>query len=55
MLMCTPGGGIGVLKVSHEDTGTRVEGIDDHLAVNRPRDLDPAVLKVCWQLADLCR
>ena len=41
-----PGRGVGVLEVGHEDVGPRVEGIDDHLPLGRPRDLDPATLEV---------
>jgi hypothetical protein len=43
-----PGRCSGVFKISHEDTRTRVEGVDDHFAVGWPRDLHPAVLKFVW-------
>ncbi len=36
----------GVLEVRHEDLRARVERVDHHLAVDRPGDLDPAVLEV---------
>ena len=38
-----PRGRVGVLEVRHEHPRARVERVDDHLAVDRPRDLDPAV------------
>ena len=41
-----PGRRVGVLEVGHEDIGPRVEGVDDHLSLGRPRDLDPATLEV---------
>ena len=41
-----PGGRVGVLEVRHEDLGARVEGVDDHLAVDRAGDLGAAVLQV---------
>ncbi len=41
-----PGGGVGVFEVGHIDAGPGVEGVDDHLAVDRAGDLDPAVLQV---------
>ena len=57
-----PRGGAGVLKVSHEDFGPRVQGIDHHLAVGRAGDLDPPVQQVLgWgsngpgARTDLCR
>ncbi len=37
---------VGVLEVGHEPPGTRVERIDDHLAVGRPGDLDPPIGEV---------
>jgi hypothetical protein len=36
----------GVLEVGHEDFCARVQGIDDHLPVDRAGDLHPAVEKV---------
>ena len=41
-----PGGRIGVFKIRHEDTGAGVQRIDDHLAVDRARDLYPAVEQI---------
>ncbi len=38
-----PGRGVGVLEVGHEDLRPRVEGVDHHLAFDRPGDLDPPV------------
>ncbi len=38
-----PPGRVGVLEVGHEDAGARIERVDDHLAVDRPGDLDAAV------------
>jgi hypothetical protein len=34
---------VGVLEVGHEDAGARIQGVDDHLAVDRTGDLDPAI------------
>ena len=42
----SPGGRVGVLEIGHEDAGAGVQGVDDHLAVDRPGDLDAAVLQV---------
>lgn len=33
------------LKVGHEGLGTAVQGIDDHLAVGRTGDFDPAIFQ----------
>ena len=41
-----PTGGVGVLEVRHEHLRPGVERIDDHLAIGRSRDLDPAVREV---------
>jgi hypothetical protein len=41
-----PGRRGGVLEVGHEHLGPAVEGVDDHLAVDRTGDLDAAILKV---------
>ena len=41
-----PGRRVGVLEVGHEAARARVEGVDDHLAVDRPGDLDATVLEV---------
>ena len=41
-----PGGRRGVLEVGHEHLRARIEGVDDHLAVDGPGDLGPAVEKV---------
>jgi hypothetical protein len=38
-----PGRGHRVLEVRHEDPRAGVQGVDDHLAVDRPGDLDAAV------------
>ena len=37
---------VGVLEVRHENARAGVERVDDHLAVDRAGDLDPAVLDV---------
>src|SRR5215469_16500641 len=37
-----------VFEVGHENARPRIERVDDHLAVDRPRDLDPAILNVGW-------
>ena len=41
-----PGGRIRILEIRHEDVGAGVQRIDDHLAVDRARDLDTAVEQV---------
>ena len=41
-----PRGGAGVLQIGHEDARTGVEGVDHHLPVHRPGDLDAAVGEV---------
>ena len=41
-----------VLEVRHEDLRARVEGVDHHLAVDRPGDLRPAVLEVGGRRGD---
>ena len=38
----------GILEIRHEDVGARVESVDHHLAVSRPRDLDDASLQISW-------
>ena len=38
-----PGGGVGVFKVGHEDIGTAVEGVDNHLAIAGAGDFDAAI------------
>ncbi len=55
-----PGGCGGVFEVGHEDACAGVEGVDDHLAVDRAGNLDAAVLEVSgdgcdgpWGFADL--
>ena len=42
-----------VLEVGHEHVRARVEGVDDHLAVDRAGDLDAAVLEVGRGRGDL--
>ena len=44
-----PGGRVRVLEVGHEDARAGVERVDDHLPVDGPGDLDPAVLEVGGQ------
>ena len=39
-------GRVGVLEVGHEHPGAGVEGVDHHLGVSRPGDLDPPVGQV---------
>ncbi len=41
-----PGRRSGVLEVRHEHTCAGVQGVDDHLAIDRPGDLDPSVREV---------
>ena len=41
-----PGRGVGVLEVRHEPVGAGIQGVDRHLAIGRPGDLDPALLQV---------
>ncbi len=37
---------VGVLEVGHEHVGAGVERVDDHLAIDRPGNLDTAVLNI---------
>ena len=37
---------VGILEVGHEHLCSRVQRVDDHLAVGRSRDLDTPVLKI---------
>ena len=39
-------GRVGVLEVGHVHVGARVEGVDEHLAIGRAGQLDPALLQV---------
>src|SRR6266704_4528255 len=41
-----PGGSVRILEVRHVDPRARVQRVDDHLAVDWARDLDPAVHQV---------
>src|SRR5205814_8152467 len=41
-----PGGRVRALEVRHEHAPPGVEGIDHHLAIRRPGDLDPPVLQI---------
>ena len=41
-----PGGRGGVLQVGHEDPGSGVQGVNDHLPIRRPGDLNPAIHQV---------
>ena len=41
-----PGRRVGVLEVGHVHVGARVEGVDQHLALGRAGQLDPALLQV---------
>ena len=47
-----PGRAGGILAVGHEDAGTRVEGVDHHLAGCGTRYLDPAVEQVLGHRVD---
>ena len=47
-----PRGRVRILEVGHEDAGPRVQGIDHHLAIDRPRDLDPPVGDLGWRRLD---
>ena len=51
--LVVPVRGIGVLEVGHEGVCARVQGIDDHLALNRAGNFHTAALQILWQLADL--
>src|SRR5437867_7228070 len=44
-----------VLKIGHETIGARIKRVDHHLAVHRPRDLHPAIVKVRRHWIDLPR
>ena len=48
-----PGRGVGVLEVGHEAVGARVQRVDDHLALGRAGDLDPALLQIGRSRGDL--
>ena len=41
-----------ILEIGHEDLSAGIERIDDHLAIDRAGDLDPAVEKVGRDLGD---
>jgi hypothetical protein len=41
-----PARGVGVLEVGHVHVRARVEGVDEHLAIRRPGELDPALLQI---------
>ncbi len=41
-----PGRGVRVFEIRHVDPRTRIQRVDDHLAVHGTRDLDPAVRQV---------
>ena len=41
-----PGRRAGILEVGHEGFDRRIEGIDDHLAIDRPGDLHSAILQI---------
>ena len=41
-----PGGRVGVLEVGHEDVRAGVQRVDHHFAVDRPGDLDAAILQI---------
>src|SRR5262249_19856025 len=38
-----PGRRVRILEIRHVDIGAGIEGVDDHLAIDRPRDLDAAI------------
>src|SRR5262245_18385502 len=44
-----PGGRVGVLEVGHENVGPRIEGVDNHLPIDRPGDLDSSVLQIAQE------
>jgi hypothetical protein len=48
-----PGRRVRILEVGHEAAGTRVQGVDDHLPIDGPRDLDAPVAEVVWRRLDL--
>ncbi len=41
-----PGGRGRVLKIGHKDIGAGIKRVDDHLAIDRPGNLNPAVLEI---------
>src|SRR5207247_3906130 len=41
-----PRGRVRVLEIGHEHLGARVKGIDHHLPIGRPGDLDPSTAQV---------
>ncbi len=41
-----------VLEIGHEHFGAGIQRVDDHLAIDRAGDLDPAVEKVSRDLGD---
>ena len=41
-----PQWGVGVLEVGHKDIGTRIEGVDDHFAVNRAGNFGTTIAEV---------
>ena len=50
-----PGGRVRVLEIRHEHLGSRVQGIDHHLPVGWPGNLDPAIAQVRRERSDLPR
>ena len=50
-----PGGRVRILEVGHEHLRAGVERVDHHLPIDRPRDLDAAVLEVGGRLGDAPR
>src|SRR5580692_6985292 len=43
-----PGGSVRILEVRHKDTGARVQGVDDHLAIDRAGNFHATIEKVFW-------
>src|SRR5437660_1429891 len=50
-----PRGRVRVLEIGHEHLGARVQGIDHHLPIGRPGDLDPSIVQVRGKRSDLPR
>src|SRR5438093_8192328 len=50
-----PRGRVRVLEIGHEHLGARVQGIDHHLPIGRPGDLDPSIVQVRGKRSNLPR
>ena len=52
MHQARPGGRLAVLEIGHATLHRRVQGVDDHLAINRAGDLHAAVSQISGNAAD---